>query len=119
MWNKHTMRKLSLYIAAIFSLLIMSTLTQTAFALSGSDFQSGRIIDDGVFFQPSTMDTASIQTFLNSKVPSCDTNGTQPYNGTTRGAYGASKGYPAPYTCLRDYSMATPDKAAETGLCRQ
>lgn len=84
-----------------------------ASALSGSDFNAGRIIDDAIFFNPNTMAPQDIQTFLNSKVPSCDTNGTQPRGGTTRASYGTSQGYPPPYTCLKDYSQAIPNKAAD------
>lgn len=84
-----------------------------ALALSGSDFNAGRIIDDAVFFNPNTMNPGDIQTFLNSKVPVCDTNGTQPYAGTTRAAYSASKGYPAPFTCLKDFSQSVPAKAPD------
>ena len=59
-----------------------------------------------------------IQLFLNSKVPSCDTNGSQIYSGsTTRAQYGASGGYPAPYTCLKDYYQTTVTKAPEAGRC--
>jgi hypothetical protein len=49
------------------------------------------------------MGPENIQAFLNSKVPTCDTWGTQSYAGTTRGAYGTSRGYPPPYRCLKDY----------------
>ncbi|MDB5184907.1 MAG: hypothetical protein JWN38_715 [Candidatus Saccharibacteria bacterium] len=76
-----------------------------AAALSGSSFQAGRIIDDNVFFNGDGMDIPTIQGFLNSKVPSCDTNGTQPsgHSGySTRAAWGAANGAPAPYTCLKD-----------------
>lgn len=87
-------------------------------ALSGSEFQAGRIIDDGVFFNPNTIDSNTIQVFLNSKTPTCDTNGTQPHHsGGTRAAYATSRGYPPPYTCLRNYTQDTPAKAGETGLC--
>lgn len=89
----------------------------SASALSGSEFQSGRIIDDVVFFNSNSMDTNTIQNFLNSKVPVCDTNGSQAYGGSTRATYGASRGYPPPYTCLKNYSQSTPSKGAETGLC--
>lgn len=75
-------------------------------ALSGDDFNAGRIIDDSVFFNDSAISVPQIQQFLDSKVPTCDTNGTQPLGGTTRAAYGASQGYPAPYTCLKDYSQS-------------
>jgi hypothetical protein len=93
------------------------TLPSHAAALSGNDFQSGRIVDDGVYFNNGGFTVQDIQTFLNSKVPSCDTNGTQPYNGTTRAQYGASKGFPAPYTCLKDFHQTTTNKPAEAGLC--
>ncbi len=73
-------------------------------ALSGSDFNAGNIIDDSVFKNTSSMDASQIQLFLESKVPVCDTNGTQIYSGsTTRAQYGAANGNPAPYTCLKDY----------------
>lgn len=87
-------------------------------ALSGSQFSAGNISDDSVFFNSSTMSANEIQSFLNSKVPSCDTNGSQMHSsGMTRAAYGASHGSPAPYTCMRDYTQSTPNLGAEAGLC--
>ncbi len=85
-------------------------------ALSGSEFTAGRIIDDNIFFSPNSMNVVDIQNFLNAKVPVCDTWGTQPYAGTTRAAYAASKGYSTPFTCLKDYRQVTVSKAAD-GLC--
>ncbi|MDB5170459.1 MAG: hypothetical protein JWO35_153 [Candidatus Saccharibacteria bacterium] len=111
------MKKLLLILLLTLSITVVATPPQVANALSGSEFQAGRIMDDGVFFNSNGMDVATIQAFLNSKVPSCDTNGAQAYGGTTRAAYGASKGHPAPYTCLRDYRQETPSKASESGLC--
>jgi len=69
-------------------------------------FNAGRIIDDSVFTDKNSMTPASIQNFLNSKVPNCDTNGVQQseFGGGTRAQYGASKNNPAPFTCLKDYS---------------
>lgn len=91
-----------------------------ASALSGSEFQAGRIIDDGVFFNGGSMGVGDIQGFLNSKVPSCDTWGQKAHSsGQSRAQYGASVGNPAPYTCLRDFSQSTPTKGAESGLCNQ
>lgn len=110
------MRKLLLFIiTGIF--VSVGVLGAQASALSGSEFQAGRIMDDGVFFNSSSIDTGGIQAFLNSKVPVCDTNGTQPRGGTTRAAYGTSQGYPPPYTCLKDYTQDTPSKGGEAGLC--
>ena len=93
------------------------TLSNSANALSGSESQSGRIMDESVFFNGNALNTGDIQAFLNAKVPTCDTNGSQPYGGTTRGSYGASRGYPPPYTCLKDYRQDVPAKAVESGLC--
>ncbi len=104
---------LSIFIIFIFSLL----LPLRVHALSGSAFQAGRIIDDGIFFDSSSMDISQIQAFLNSKVPVCDTNGTQPYGGTTRAAYSTSRGYPPPFICLKDFRQDTPTMGSETGLC--
>ncbi len=107
---------LLVYLPGVIGFFIFSG---TAHALSGSEFQPGRIIDDALFYNGGTLDANTIQIFLNSKVPTCDTNGTQPYGGTTRAAYAASRGYSTPFTCLKDYSQDTPTKAAETGLCNQ
>ncbi len=111
------MKKLLLVIG----LLTLSSITpglipQKAYALSGSDFQAGRIMDDGVFFNGASLSPDQIQQFLNAKVPVCDTNGSQAYGGTTRAAYGASRGYPAPFTCMKDFRQDTPTKATD-GLC--
>jgi hypothetical protein len=91
--------------------------TTGASALSGSQFKAGRIIDDSVFFNGNAMSASQIQAFLNSKVPVCDTNGAQPYGGTTRKAYAASRGVSTPFICLKDYRMNTPSKVGESGLC--
>lgn len=82
-------------------------------ALSGSQFNPGRIIDDAVFFNKNTMSASQIQSFLNSKVPTCDTNGS--IDG--RAAYGTSRGYPPPYTCLKDYRQTTSNIAPDSGIC--
>lgn len=113
------MRKvISIVLLALMITSIMGMLhALPARALSGGEFQVGRIIDDGIFYNNTKMNGAQIQQFLNAKVPICDTNGTQPYGGTTRAEYGASRGYPAPYTCLKDYRENTVAKVAEPGLC--
>ena len=105
-------RKVQLYKIGIVFLLLLSSLwylgSSQAHALSGNDFEAGRIIDDSVFYNNSTLSVDQIQAFLEAKVPVCDTNGSQPYGGTTRAAYGASVGHPAPYICLKDYSQSVP-----------
>lgn len=72
-------------------------------ALSGSEFNPGRIIDDGVFENKNSMSPGAIQDFLNAKVPTCDNWGTQPYAGTTRRAYSEARGIKFPLTCVKDY----------------
>lgn len=71
-----------------------------------SGFEAGRIIDDAIFTNKDTMNVSQIQAFLNSKVPVCDTNGTQSseFGGGTRAQWGAAHGHPAPFICLKDYS---------------
>ncbi len=71
-------------------------------ALSGSEFNAGRIIDDAVFFNSNSMSVGEIQNFLNGKV-ACDTNGTKMTGGVTRAQYAASRGVPTTFTCLPQY----------------
>lgn len=54
-------------------------------------FQPGNIIADGVFFAFNTMSAAGIQSFLDSKVATCQSG----------------------YTCLKGFGMATTDRAAD------
>lgn len=114
------------YIALVFAMVIACAafFSQPASALSGSDFRPGRIIDDSYFYTGDTMSATEIQNFLNSKVPSCDVQGTQgPYydrdggRWNTRADYGRSRGSPPPYTCLKDHRQNTSYKAGASGLC--
>lgn len=70
------------------------------------DFKPGRIIEDSVFTNSVSMTPAQIQSFLNAKVPNCDTWGTQPseFGGGTRRQWAEARGYSPPYTCLKDFS---------------
>ncbi len=81
-------KKLNLLIATAFisSLLLPLIAPSYARAISPSDWQAGRIIDDEIFFNPNAMTDQDIQNFLNSKVPTCR----------------ASAGGP---TCLKNYSQ--------------
>ena len=86
-------------------------LAGSASAVTGSDFQPGRIIDDQVFNDANSMSPAQIEAFLRNEVPTCDTAGNQPYYGTYKGVtYNGNvlrknldPAYPAPYTCLPQY----------------
>ena len=99
------------------SLMLVPMVLLPVSANASTGFQPGRIIDDNIFFNGSGMSASSIQGFLNSKVPNCDTNGLKPYAGTTRAAYSAANGNNPPFTCLKDYRQNTPNKPAENGLC--
>lgn len=94
-------------ILALISTLIISCvfLINAAHAAPVTGFVPGRIIDDDVFTAYNVLDAYNIQLFLNSKVPTCDTNGTQTseFGGGTRAQWGTAHGYPPPYTCLKDY----------------
>lgn len=93
------------------SLFILGLKPAHTSAVSPSEWKAGRIIDDVVFFNKDTMGVGEIQEFLNAKVPSCDTNGTQAttrWNSAagryyTRAEWGATVGNPAPFTCLKNY----------------
>ncbi|HMS49847.1 MAG TPA: hypothetical protein PKA02_00205 [Candidatus Saccharibacteria bacterium] len=73
-------------------------------AASSSGFQSGRIMDDGIFFTSGTMSMSDIQTFLNSKVPACNTN---------HASTGSPNDSGPPYTCLKDYRQDVPARSAD------
>jgi hypothetical protein len=111
-------RFLSLIAITILVANMFVGLVPKASALSGSEFQAGRIIDDAKFFDANTMSAADIHNFLVAKVPNCDIWGLQRYSSTqTRAQYSASRGYSTPFICLKDFRMATPAKAAEPGMC--
>lgn len=76
-------------------------------AVSGGDWRPGRIIDDAVFYNKASMNVDQIQQFLNSKMPNCDSWGTQSYAGTTRRAYSEARGIKFPLVCLKDYQENT------------
>jgi len=78
----------------------------SAHALPVVGFQAGRIIDDAIFTSKDSMNASQIQNFLNSKVPVCDTNGTQTseYGGGTRAQWGQANYGQSTFTCLKDYN---------------
>lgn len=108
------------FLLAGFLCILLITPVQAA---NGSDFRAGRIIDDAVFYNQSAMSAESIQSFLQDRVPACDTQGSQPAwdfgrGDITRAQYAASVGWQSPpYTCLRDYRQNTPQMEAASGLC--
>ena len=87
-----------------------TTIIVTSSQASAAAFDPARIIDDSVMTNKSTMTAAQIQSFLNSKVTTCDTSGTLPASDfgrpdLTHAQYAALRGWQAPpYTCLRNFS---------------
>jgi hypothetical protein len=94
-----------LAIGALVFTSLVTTQEQKVSAAVASNWEAGRIIDDGLFYNGSDMSVAEIQSFLNGRVTNCDTNGTQKYNSSmTNAQYAASQGWAAPpYVCLKDY----------------
>lgn len=80
----------------LFSLLLGIMPSIPVHALSGADFQAGRIIDDVIFTNKDALNPSQIQAFLNAKVPVCDRN--RPSSNPT---------YQPPYTCLKEYQENT------------
>lgn len=107
---------LTLLILPIFAFVVSS---QKAQAVSGADWKPGRIIDDVVFQNKSSMSVAQIQQFLNAKNPSCDTNGATMIwddaygDSVTRAVYSSRRGIATPFICLKDY-YENPDKSTAT-----
>lgn len=80
-------------------------------ALSATEFQAGRIIDDSIFYNPNTMTAAEIDAFIDSHNPACDMWGTQKvYGDVTRAEYvkqlragGNTKFHDPPFVCISEY----------------
>ena len=84
-----------LIVATIASMITITHLFRASAAVAG--WNAGRIISDSVFTNKNTMTVTEIQSFLNSKVPICNTNGEE----WGRIRYNQSK-----FTCLKDYRKA-------------
>ncbi len=102
-----SMKKLNLFLLFLCTLGVGFLVNnQKSLAVSASDWKPGRIIDDVVFQNKQSMTVQQIQQFLDSKVPSCDRNGSLPMwsGGPTRAQWSLDNGKdPAPYTCLKEY----------------
>lgn len=103
----------TLLLIATAMILISSTKVKNVEAAPVTGFQAGNIMSDAVFVNKNSMSVSQIQSFLNSKVPYCDPQGTKPseYGGGTRRQYAASRGVNPPFTCLRDYSQGSKSAA--------
>lgn len=81
-------------------------------ALSATEFQAGRIIDDSIFYNPNTMTAAEIDAFIDSHSPECDMwgNGRTNPMGIVNKEYAriqrenGSKAYhEPPYVCVSEF----------------
>jgi hypothetical protein len=110
-----TVRKVKFYLAILLvtaSSVTGPILSRITYAANAANFNAGNIIDDVTFWNKNAMSVQEIQSFLNSKVPSCDTWGQKIYSGSqTRAQYGVSIGNPTPFICLKDY-IENPDTKA-------
>jgi len=92
-------------------------------AVGKEDWNAGYIIDDSVFYNENAQSVNDIQNFLNSKVPSCDTNGSLRATEYGRGdlthaQYAAMKGWQSPpYSCLKDFKQDTQQIEAASSYC--
>lgn len=97
----------------LLSFAVGSWLAPSVDAEPVTGFVAGRIIDDAVFTNSSTMTIEQIQSFLNQKVPTCDTNGLKAseYGGpdlngdgkVQRWEWGQAYYNQNTFTCLRNY----------------
>jgi hypothetical protein len=104
-YSANNLITLLIIIGLSIGLVLSPVFTSDTSAADKADWRAGQIMDDGIFYNSNDMSVDQVQAFLNSKVPVCDTWGTQrsELGGGTRAQYGASRGYPAPFICLKDY----------------
>lgn len=86
----------ALTIAAATAALV--TPATNAEAVSATDFDPGMIITDAKFYDGAAMTATQIQSFLNSKVPTCHPEKDE---------------FPADITCLKDFKQKTTAKSAD------
>lgn len=87
--------------------------SDSAEALSGSQFDPGYIISDEIFFNGSSMNGDQVQAFIDSQIPACTINNGDPSH-QAGSAWGSTT--IASY-CLKNYRQQTPNMAAQPGFC--
>lgn len=109
------MRKLSFFAALLVLAATICALIPNESANAITGWRAGRIINDSVFTNASSMTTSQIQSFLNGKVASCDTYGQKisefggpDLNGdgkVQRWEWGKAKYNQTKFVCLKDYTV--------------
>ena len=75
--------------------------TEPTEAATGSSFDAGNIISDALFFDGNAMTAAQVQSFLDARVPVCD---------TWHSGSGVNQ---PPFTCLKNFSQTHPVEPAD------
>lgn len=108
----HSKRTTAVVFFSLATLLVSFVLTVTfsnnVSAARKEDWVAGNILSDTNFTDKNNMSIAEIQSFLDSKIGTCDIWGTgkavEHGSNLTRAQYAASRGWSAPpYTCLNKY----------------
>lgn len=102
-------------VCAFVAVVLVLMYTNPVNAADTSKFKAGYIISDAVFTNKGSMSVSQIQSFLNSKVTTCDTNGTQlsEYGGpdlngdgkVQRWEWGKQYYNQTTFPCLKDYKV--------------
>lgn len=110
----------AILMAAVLSISLSLTIGRPLAAVDATNFKAGLIISDSVFTNQKAMAVSQIQSFLNGKVPTCDTNGEQlsEYGGpdlnndgkVQRWEWGKANYNQTTFTCLKNYQQN--DKSA-------
>jgi len=107
-----TLKRQTPLVVGFFALAIVASMSIAFISSNKADarvqgWDAGYIISDQIFTNSGSMSASNIQSFLNDRVPVCDTWGTQPseFGGGTRRQWAEARGYSAPFTCLKDYSQ--------------
>lgn len=99
------MRRALTVFAAVLAMLVGGlvalTPTDDARAVTGSQFDPGNIVSDQLFYDGSGMSAPEIQSFLNARVPVCE---------TWHAGSGVNQ---PPFTCLKDFVQAVPTMPAD------
>lgn len=105
MIRRETLKDSLFIFLGVFTLGIFVSILHSP-SVQAASWNAGNIMDELTFSNTTVMDPSSIQNFLNSKVPVCDTYGTQPseYGGGTRSQWAQAKYGQSTFTCLRNYS---------------
>ena len=118
-----TISLLILFLSSVVALSLLGGPTVSEAHATTAGFKAGRIIDDSVMTDAKSMSASQIQSFLNSKVPTCDTNGQQlsEYGGpdlnkdgkVQRWEWGKANYNQTKFICLKNWKTSGGTSAAQ------